>query len=586
MKSYHIFYRTFLIVLTTFIFLSFSSIVVAQKGKIVATIEFDPEIDGFGFENYVNKHKWQDDLDASDMITMFGVAPVCVTGNSLSTCKVKEPADNWRLKTLKEMKDGHCEGMAVTCFLFFEHREFKNKWKDPANFQKGTESVFDLKFPNQTIENYIAYFWATQTFPEVYKHKTPAEKSGPLGIVKTLISSMNEENGELYTVQICKYEDGDFKDCHAVAPIAVEDFGTYYNIHVYDNNNPGATRFIKVLKNAPQTWEYNAATNPDEEEDLYTGNLSTKSFNIVPLSSRLYGTKYRAPFATQKERNSESATSGSAGGETVEFFVSGDADMLVTAGDGKRVGYDWTKKQTVNEISGANLNYISTFADDDMPPIINLPYQPNAKPFTVALSGKSLKKEDIVDLMFTGPGFSVGFDGVYLDPNEVLTFQISPDGTHLSFTSSTDGETPELYFTYNAENGASYQIEVDGVEIDGGKTLFADVDLKAGKLHFRDNDGRHEKYDIDFERILPDGTEQSFETDDIDFGEADSYEMDFSNWDGKSPVCFRGDDDGDGFADEECEPQPNEDDGLDMDEELESVNSQPRFLPSLAWLMR
>jgi len=202
----------------------------------------------------------------------------------------------------------------------------------------------------------------------------------------------------------------------------------------------------------------------------------------------------------------------------------------------------------------------------------------------VMLSGKTNKKEDLVDLMYTGAGFSVGFDYIRLDPNETLTFQISPDGTQLSFTSSTDGETPELYFTYNAENGTSYDIEVGGVEIEGGKTLFAEIDLKAGKFHFRDNDGRHEKYDIDFVRILPDGTEQSFETDDIDIGETDDYEMDFSRWDGKTPVCFRADDDDNGFADEECEAQPNEDDGTDTDDD--DGDNDPRFLPSLAWLVR
>ena len=98
-----------------------------------------------------------------------------------------------------------------------------------------------------------------------------------------------------------------------------------------------------------------------------------------------------------------------------------------------------------------------------------------------------------------------------------------------------------------------------------GKTLFADIDLKNGKLHFKDNDGRDEKYDVDFLRILPDGTEQKFETDDIDIGETDNYEMDFGKWDGKSPMCFREDDEGDGFTDDKCQPQSNEDDGKDED---------------------
>lgn len=562
MKNYRFFNWVGIFITTAFIFATFSSIAEGQ-GKIVATIEFDPEVDGFGFQNYGNQHQWQDDLNAYDLMTMFGVAPVCVTGNSLETCVVKRPAENWRLKTLREMKGGHCEGMAVTCFLFFEQREWKWKWKTPTNFQKGVENVYDLKFPNQAIENYIAYFWATQVLREVNKNKDAAYNATPMSIVKKLIETMNLENGELWTIQICKYEDGDFKDCHAVAPIAVEEFGNYYNIHVYDNNKPGSTRFIKVQKSGQQTWEYNAAPNPDEEEDLYTGDTQTKSFNIVPISSRLFGKKYRAPFSTQRERNSESNTSGSTDGDSVEFLVNGDADMLVTSGDGKRVGYDWTKKQTVNEISGASLNNISTNSDDDLPPIINLPYQPTAKPYTVTLSGKTLTKESVSDLMFTGPGFSIGFDEIQLDPNETLTFQISPDGSKISFTASADGETPELYFTYNADDGTSYQLEVDGVEIQAGKTLFADIDIKAGKLHFKDNDGRHDKYDIDFLRILPNGTQQTFETDDIDIGETDSYEMDFSKWDGKSPMCFREDNEGDGFTDEECKPQPNEDDGTD-----------------------
>ena len=566
MKNYRVFYQLGVFIVLLFVISAFSNVVVGQnsQGKIVATIEFDPEVDGFGFENYVNQHKWQDDLDAYDLMTMFGVSPVCVTGNSLSTCKVKRPAENWRMKVLKEMKGGHCEGMAVTSFLFFEQREWKFKWKTSDNFQKGATNVFDLKFPNQNIENYIAYFWATQVLPEVSKNKDAAYNATPASIVKKLIDTMNVENGELWTIQICKYEDGDFKDCHAVAPIAVEDFGSYYNIHVYDNNRPGETRRIKVQKSGRQTWEYNAAPNPNEDEDLYTGDTATKSFNIVPISSRLFGKKYRAPFATPRERNAESVSSG-AGGETVEVLYNGDADMLVTTGDGKRVGYDWNKMQTVNEVSGANMNYVSTDSDDDIPPIINLPLQSNAKPFTISLSGDDLENESVGDLMFTGPGFSVGFDHIQLDADETLTFQISPDGTKLAFTASADGETPQLYFTVNADDGSSYEMEIDGVEIQAGKTLFADIDLKNGKLHFKDNDGRDEKYDVDFLRILPDGTEQRFETDDIDIGETDNYEMDFGKWDGKSPMCFREDDEGDGFTDDKCQPQSNEDDGKDED---------------------
>jgi hypothetical protein len=577
MKNYRLFYSTCIFIVMAFIFAAFSGVATGQtaKGKIVATLEFDPEVDGFGFQNPGNEHKWQDDLDSGDLITMFGVAPVCVTGNTALTCRIKRPAENWRIKTLRTMNKGHCEGMAVTSLLFFEQREYKNRWKLPTHFQKNAETVYKLDYSFQSVQNYIAYFFATQEFSEVDRFAQRSKVAGPLANVRTLISSMNTESGELYTLGICKFEDGDYKDCHAVTPIAVEDNGDYYTIHIYDNNNPGETRFMTVEKAAPYQWEYNAAPNPETQEELYIGDQQTKSFDLIPISSRLFGKKYRAPFGTSREnaarQNNQTffqnaAFSNFQTSETVEFSVNGDADMLITAGDGKRVGYDWTKKQTVNEIAGAEmLNLRTGGGDDDLPPIIRLPFQPAGKPYTVTLSGKQLKSESLPDLMFTGPGFSIGFDGIQLDPNETLTFQISPDGTKIAFTASADRETPELYFTANANDGTSYQLEVDGVEIQAGKTLFAEINLKAGKLFFKDNDGRHEKYDIDFLRILPNGTEQTFETDDIDIGENDNYEMDFGKWDGKSPMCFRQDEDSDGFEDEECENQPNEDDGTDED---------------------
>lgn len=626
MKNYRVMLCLVAIIAITAAIAAFSGAALAQtkQGKILATLDFDPKTDGFGFNNYGNEHKWQNDLGTDDLISMFGAAPVCVTGDNLATCKVKKPADNWRLKTLQAMGKGHCEGMAIVSLLFFEQREFKNRRKTPANFQKDAESVFDLKVSYQSLQNYIAYFWATQEFSEIQKVQDASIKTGPGGIVKTLINSMNDENGELYTIGFCKAEDGEMKDCHAITPIAVEDMGDHYSIHVYDNNNPGETRYMTVEKTGAQQWEYNAAINPKEEEDLYIGDRTTESLFIAPISARLYGKKFRAPFGTKRENNALQ-TGSATGGERVEFAVNDDARMMVTSGDGKRIGYDWNKKQTVNEIADADMIYLATGADDRLPPILQMPYQPAGKPFTVTLSGKSLKSESRPDLVYTGPGFSVGFDGIRLDPEETLTFQIAPDGSRISFTASADGETPEIYFSLNGENGESYLVEVDGVELQAGKTLSAEFDAKTGKFHFMDNDSDEDKYDVDFERTLAGGTEQSFETDNLDLGKTDDYEMDFGKWDGKSPLCFRDDDDANGFVNDECEAQPNEDNDADADDaddegddedsdidndgKLNNVDpdddgdgisddkdtddgdgdgddDEPRFLQSLAWLIR
>ncbi len=590
MKNYRLFYCTVIFIAMTFIFAPLANETKAQngQGKIIGTLNFDPEVDGFSFENYGNDHNWKNDLTTSDMILLFGAKAVCVTGNTSANCVVKRTAENWRIKELQGMDGGHCEGMAVASLSFFEEREFKKK-KFPADFQKGTETVHDLKFPSPLIENYIAYFFVTQLFDGVYDYRKVYMDKGPVNTVKELAASMNDESATTYTLSLQQIVNGKFKGGHTVTPIAVEDMGSEYRVHVYDNNFPDTTRYVTVRKGGKQTWKYFGSTNPNEAKSLYTGDTSTRSFFITPNDSR-YGKRFAAPFARNGEDDYENSSSNKT--EMVEFLVNDDADMLITAGDGKRIGYDWSKKQTVNEIIGAKMIDVSQGYDDDLPPVIHLPFQPNAKPYTIMLSGKELSKESRPDLMYSGPGFSVGFDGIRLDPNETLVFQISPDGKRISFTASADGETPEMYFSVDAPNGESYLVEVDGVELQAGKTLSGEFDSEEGEFYFKDNDGDKDKYDVDFERVLANGTLQLFETDDIDMGAAENFEMDFSKWDGKSPMCFRDDADSKGFANDECAPQPNEDNDQDNDDADEGDNEdtedagdggedQPQFF---AWL--
>jgi hypothetical protein len=322
---------------------------------------------------------------------------------------------------------------------------------------------------------------------------------------------------------------------------------------------------MTVQKTGKQNWKFNLSTNPNKTEEVWQGNINTKSFFITPNDSR-YGRTFPVPFGYDDEE-SRSSSANVKQGEQVEFLVNDDADLLVTDGNGRRLGYDWKKQETVNEISGAKIINVATGPNGNLPPVLRLPFQPDSKkPYTITLSGKSLEKESRPDLVYSGPGFSVGFDGIRLDPDEILTFQISPDGREISFTASADGETPEIYFSRDGKDGKSYLVEVDGVELEAGKTISGKFDEDAGKFHFKDNDGNEDKYDVDFERVLPDGKVQIFETDDLEIGDSENFEMDFSDWDGESPMCFRDDDDDDGFADDECEEQPNEDNDLDLDD--------------------
>ncbi len=566
MKNYPRFNST-IIVIAIFLAVAIFSNTVQAQGKIIATLNFDPETDGFGFQNYphdeMKPYNWQNDLTYYDMMLMFGVKSVCVTGNSNANCVAKRPAENWRIKELQGMDSGHCEGMAAASLLFFEEYEFKKK-KTPAQFQKNAEVVNKLTFPSPSIENYIAYFFVTQLFDGVYEFRDVYAKKGPVNTVKDLVAAMNDQNATTYTLSVNRTKNGKWEG-HTVTPIAVEDTGNAYRIHIYDNNHPDKTQEMTVQKGGKQKWTYNLSTNLNNPTETWTGDISTRSFFITPNNAR-YGKKFPVPFGFDDEEY-RSSSSNSSKGEQVEFLVNDDADLLVTDGDGKKIGYDWKKQKTVNEISGAKIINVATGTDENLPPVLHLPFQPDGKkPYTITLSGKSLKKESRPDLVYSGPGFSVGFDGIKLDPNETLNFQISPDGKEISFTASADGETPEIYFSRDGKDDKSYLVEVDGVELEAGKTISGEFDEETGKFHFKDNDGNEDKYDVDFERVLPDGKVQTFETDDLEIGESENFEMDFSEWDGESPMCFRDDDDGDGFADDECEAQPNEDNDLDADD--------------------
>ena len=141
-----------------------------------------------------------------------------------------------------------------------------------------------------------------------------------------------------------------------------------------------------------------------------------------------------------------------------------------------------------------------------------------------------------------------------------MTATISHDGEEITFTSSADAETPEVFYAFDADDDkeASYITTIEGVELTANKTLNYDFDFENGKLFFGDDDGNVDNYDIDLIRINQDGTEEKYKQNDLNVGKSDKFEMDFGDWNGDEPMCFKDDDDGNGFDDEKCVAEPNE----------------------------
>ena len=114
------------------------------KANIIAKINFNPKVNGFGFQNYTNsKHQWQDDMGAGDMIKLFGSTAVCKTGSTAKDCVLKAAAREWMMQKLEAAGGGHCEGMAVASLRFATNKVFKGKAAAPQ-FQPTAKTPFQL----------------------------------------------------------------------------------------------------------------------------------------------------------------------------------------------------------------------------------------------------------------------------------------------------------------------------------------------------------------------------------------------------------------------------------------------------------
>ena len=541
----------------------------------IVSLNFDPQKDGLAFKNYPNNYNtWTDDLGAEDLIRMFGVRAVCKGGTNASNCVPHASAKTWLDKRLAEMAIGHCEGIAVASLRMNSKLPFKGR-TTPAQFQAGAKLPFDLRF-DQTLQNYISYYWITQTFPEIKVKTEMTAAAGPIAIVQQLIDSMNGKN-ETFVLGMRKFDSGNgrISDGHAVAPFKVEDIGSQYKIHVYDNNYPGATRYIFVNKSAAEEWSYSSRS--DNKPD-YVGKKSTKTLELTATSWRdgiCFGSSFERDISTARGCG-EGSGGGAAlfsppsfrlasfaqddDGEQAEFFLTGDGDMLVSDGGGRRVGYDPKTDAYYDEIPDGIASVLNSGLGLNVPNYI-VPYEFDDGDYTIVFSGKYLDAESNFDFVFSAPGFTVGFDGIRLDPNETLTARISANGEEISFTASADGETPDVFYSMDPNNDSSYSYlaRIGGIQLDKNRSLTYNFDLANGKLFFSDDDGNEDNYDIDLIRLSANGATQEYRQDDLDIGKADRYEMDFGAWDGKGKMCFKADEDGDGDYDEEtCTDEPNE----------------------------
>ncbi len=505
----------FLMCLTA-VFAASTNKVRAQEGEILASINFDPKINGFGFRNFGENPDYEEDLTADDMIRMFGADNVCIEGSTARDCVLYETAERWMEESIEKMNNGHCDGFSVSSLRMFLGKPFKGR-KSPADFQRGAAKLFDLQ-KNQVTSNYVSYFQTLTFLKETYIFRAPTFKKKPSEIMEMIGEAMDSKK-EYYTLEVWMLADGKYTRGHSVLPITIEDMGDdQYRIHVYDNNYPGQTKYVTINAKT-ETWRYHTANNPAETARDYVGNAKTNTLGLKRLSDRSRK-RFECPFCDEDEvgetdddeafynnglpRNfmmnalfAPKIKKAQTEPETINISLSGEADLLITDPNGKRIGYDSAKKVTVNEIPGGVENIIAGDVDDDAAPEYLIPLNAaNKKTYKITVSGKTLDAEETSDLQVVGAGFVVGFEEISVDKGETLAMMVSQDGRELSFTASADGETPSIYITTDSgEDKPSYEFEIGGITLSAGKTVYVKLDPDAGLIYFKDDDDEDNSFD-------------------------------------------------------------------------------------------
>jgi hypothetical protein len=533
-----------------------------EKGTIVAALKgYDLKEHGYGFRNYGKYENIETELQAGDLIKLFGAENVCESGTTASDCVLYEPASEWLDKQFKMLGNGHCDGLAMTSLRFWLGLPFAGK-SAPGDWQSGASKVSELK-RNETIENYVAHIHVMQALAEISSVRRELIKNKPSGILHLLIDSMKDDSKDFFEFLIYKFEDGRLTKGHCITPYAVEDMGDgLYHVLVYDSNFPGLIKYVEI-NTKEESWRYHTAANPGQAASDYVGDTSTNSITLQNLAARELET-YGCPFCPDNSERASlhhaSRSSAPTKKEQVGFALTGEGEYLITDPNGKRIGYDFAKSRFVNEIPDADVIPVMGGLGKNVPAEYHLPRTSSTKPYTINVAGKSIDHEVDADLDMEGPGFFVGFQDLLVDPGENLTMTISPNGRELSFTASQDGETPTILITIaTGHKDPSYFFEIGGIKLSPGKTFTMKLDLEKQKLFFKDNDAKRDAYDVLVARVNPDGTRNFYEHHDLEIAKkTDNYEMDFGKWDGKGEMCFEDDDEGNGFDDDVCTEEPND----------------------------
>jgi len=495
-------------------------------GEVVFDFGFNPAENGFSFENYGDDIP-ATNLTADELRRMFG-DEVCAQVNG-DECVLTPPAEQWMEQVNGDMAGGHCEGMAVLSLMMYTGQV------SPSDFGGNLASELDIN--DEALQKEIAYWWATQA---VDPTASSVIKGTPMEILQTI--EKMDVNGETYTIGIYN----DRNEGHAITPFGVEDKGDgLFAILVYDNNYPGEVREL-FIDSRDNSWTYETSINPEVETDVWSGNADSETLDLTPTSARLEA--QTCPFC---EGGYSSLTGKLAAPSQAlnQIFLDGEGHILITDESGNRLGY--VDGKIINEIEGASYSKYRMLASGNTPePIYSIPSNLDV---TITIDGTELTEETLTDLMMIGPGFSIGVEGIYLEPGQVDTAYFYPADETIAYETTSD-ESPSIIFGIENPNAeADYYFELYGTDMVGGGTITAWLDSKAGDLLINTEKLNGEGAFNFYLTRITDELEEEFSAEEIALKEGALVYINYAEWTDANPegMYFGVDLDGDGIIDDE-----------------------------------
>ncbi len=506
---------------------------------LIADSGFRPTNNGFQFENYSNNIPGLINLTVAEMRRMFGDRVCGSLANGV--CTLTPPAKKWMVSQNTSMNSGHCEGLAVLSSLIYSG----TLSADPF----GSATTPGLVITNNVaLQREIAYWFSTQSLRVDATTSNEDLSMTPVQLVQKLETEFQKPAGQRDWFVLGLYKPA-YLDGHAVTPYAIDDAGNgVKRIMVYDNNFPNQERFVFV-NTISNTWSYTTATNPSEPQSEYTGNESTKTLSLSPISLRL-----RTPICPFCEE----ASAQELGATEVTT-----APVIFTQREGQydSVAQYALARQSVDSYAGGTLGYAQTFplngSSGSPSQVETLTFQntipggsfdlkrssfnhtppasfyvPANAPYTTTVFSVETTKTSTSGILVETKGFYLSVENIVLDPGQADKLVTYLDDAAQIYTATylTDySETPLLAAGLETTD-ADYDVELLVHGEGAGKAATFIMNHQTGKMTiYTQRASGSDSYDINIARIDDTG-EHDFQKASVILEANSTHYLNYKDW--------------------------------------------------------